>query len=114
MNKKLKKAIGATLLFIDKRWQELTLCFLVVSIAVLAFACFGWASPSAQNEISEETISDWGLSFGSENTAPQGNVSAEELKKYNAYFIGDEQEKKSISLLTPDMKTDIPKSFLIF
>ncbi len=94
MKKKLKKAIGATLLFIDKRWQELTLCFLVVSIAVLAFACFGWASPSAQNEISEETISDWGLSFGSENTAPQGNVSAEELKKYNAYFIGDEQEKK--------------------
>ena len=94
MKKKLKKAIGATLLFIDKRWQELTLCFLVVSIAVLAFACFGWASPSAKNEISEETISDWGLSFGSENTAPQGNVSAEELKKYNAYFIGDEQEKK--------------------
>ena len=94
MKKKFKKAIGATLLFIDKRWQELTLCFLVVSIAVLAFACFGWASPSAQNEISEETISDWGLSFGSENTAPQGNVSAEELKKYNAYFIGDEQEKK--------------------
>ena len=94
MKKKFKKAIGATLLFIDKRWQELTLCFLVVSIAVLAFACFGWASPSAKNEISEETISDWGLSFGSENTAPQGNVSAEELKKYNAYFIGDEQEKK--------------------
>ena len=59
MKKKLKKAIGATLLFIDKRWQELTLCFLVVSIAVLAFACFGWASPPAQNEISEETISDW-------------------------------------------------------
>ena len=94
MKKKFKKAIGATLLFIDKRWQELTLCFLVVSIAVLAFACFGWASPSAKNEISAETISDWGLSFGSENTPPQGNVSAEELKKYNAYFIGDEQEKK--------------------
>ena len=32
---------------------------------------------------------NWGLGFGTEGTPPTGNASAEELKKYNAYFIGD-------------------------
>lgn len=31
----------------------------------------------------------WGLGFGTEGKPPTGNASAEELKKYNAYFIGD-------------------------
>ena len=30
-----------------------------------------------------------GLGFGTEGKPPTGNASAEELKKYNAYFIGD-------------------------
>ena len=93
MKKNIKKFLKATLNFFDKRWQELTLCFLAVSIFVLAAACIGLPSPSPEEQ-AEETISDWGLSFGEENTTPQGNVSAEELKKYNAYFIGDTSEKK--------------------
>ena len=32
---------------------------------------------------------NWGLGFGPEGKPPTGNASAEELKKYNAYFIGD-------------------------
>ena len=32
---------------------------------------------------------NWGLGFGTEGKPPTGNASAEELKKYNAYFIGD-------------------------
>lgn len=93
MKKNIKKFLKATLNFFDKRWQELTLCFLAVSIFVLAAACIGLPSPSPEEQ-AEETISDWGLSFGEENTTPQGNVSAEELKKYNAYFIGNTSEKK--------------------
>ena len=41
---------------------------------------------------SSQTV-DWGLSFGAKNTPPRGNVSAEELKKNNAYFIGNTEEK---------------------
>lgn len=36
---------------------------------------------------------NWGLGFGAEGTQPTGNVSAEELKKYNAYYLGGMDEK---------------------
>ena len=36
-----------------------------------------------------EKSENWGLGFGTEGQPPTGNASAEELKKYNAYFIGD-------------------------
>lgn len=35
----------------------------------------------------------WGLSFGESGTQPVGNVSPEELKQYDAYFMGSEDEK---------------------
>ena len=36
-----------------------------------------------------EKSENWGLGFGTEGKPPTGNASAEELKKYNAFFIGD-------------------------
>ena len=36
-----------------------------------------------------EKSENWGLGFGTEGKPPTGNASAEELKKYNEYFIGD-------------------------
>ncbi len=38
---------------------------------------------------------DWGIGFGgvAEGEQPTGNVSAEELKKYDAYFLGNKEEK---------------------
>ena len=36
-----------------------------------------------------EKSENLGLGFGTEGKPPTGNASAEELKKYNAYFIGD-------------------------
>ena len=36
-----------------------------------------------------EKSENWGLGFGTEGKPPTGNASAEELKKYNVYFIGD-------------------------
>lgn len=36
---------------------------------------------------------NWGLGFGQEGSRPSGNVSSEELKKYNAYYVGDGNEK---------------------
>ncbi len=34
----------------------------------------------------------WGLSFGESGTQPAGNASPEELKQYDAYFMGDADE----------------------
>ena len=37
---------------------------------------------------------NWGLGFGEEGKCPAGNSSAQELKKYNAYYVGDTSQKK--------------------
>lgn len=37
---------------------------------------------------------NWGLGFGNSGEPPRGNASAEELSKYDAYYIGDTGEKK--------------------
>lgn len=36
---------------------------------------------------------NWGLSFQTEGQAPVGNASAEQLKKLDAYYVGDTSEK---------------------
>ncbi len=36
---------------------------------------------------------DWGLSFGEPGTQPVGNASAEDLAWYDAYFVGNDEEK---------------------
>lgn len=36
---------------------------------------------------------NWGLGFGAEGTQPTGTVSAEALKQYDAYYVGNAAEK---------------------
>ena len=48
--------------------------------------------PAMGKHVAKEA-ENWGLGFGAEGTQPTGNVTAEELKKYNAYYVGDSQEK---------------------
>lgn len=43
---------------------------------------------------------NWGLGFGTEGKPPTGNASAEELRQYDAYYIGD--TAKNIIYLTFD------------
>lgn len=37
---------------------------------------------------------NWGLGFGKAGEQPSGNIPAEELAKYHAYYIGSDAEKK--------------------
>ena len=37
---------------------------------------------------------DWGLGFGKDGEPPTGMAGVEELKKYEAYFLGDTSQKK--------------------
>ncbi len=50
------------------------------------------ASRETAGEVSA-SVDNWGLSFGEEGTKPQGNVSAEELSQYDAWYVGSTQEK---------------------
>lgn len=55
------------------------------------------ASASAETDTEAKTasaaVTDWGLSFQTEGQPPVGNESAETLKQWNAYYIGDTGQK---------------------
>lgn len=74
-----------------KRVAAVVMLFLVVYLAEMAII----RTVNAKNEDSVETITSqsWGLGFGKEGQPPTAAVSAEELKKYNAYYIGDTSQK---------------------
>ena len=45
----------------------------------------------AFNVISNEK--NWGLGYGENGSQPSGTESAEVMKKYNAYYVGDAKKK---------------------
>ena len=51
------------------------------------------AEPTAVEQAVPASVSDWGLSFQTEGQPPVGNVSAEELRQYNAFYVGDTSQK---------------------
>ncbi len=78
-----------------KRWSGIT-AQKVSIVAVLFLVMYALGALTAKKAESvgvsallHEKSENWGLGFGTEGKPPTGNASAEELKKYNAYFIGD-------------------------
>ncbi len=80
----------------------LAMFFLGRSIGAIAFGLHlqremsiretaGSALENTQALLSAE---NWGLGFGSEGTQPSGTASSDKLKEYNAYYVGDAEEKK--------------------
>lgn len=78
-----------------KPWSGITAQKISI-IAVLFLVMYALGALTAKKAESvgvaallHEKSENWGLGFGTEGKPPTGNASAEELKKYNAYFIGD-------------------------
>ena len=78
-----------------KQWSGIT-AQKVSIVAVLFLVMYARGALTAKKAESvgvsallHEKSENWGLGFGTEGKPPTGNASAEELKKYNAYFIGD-------------------------
>ncbi|MBQ8134059.1 MAG: delta-lactam-biosynthetic de-N-acetylase [Clostridia bacterium] len=62
----------------------------IMSAAVIS--AVGFSDRAEAETAAAET--NWGLSYQSEGGAPTGNASAEQLKKMNAYYVGDTSQKK--------------------
>ena len=79
--------------------QRSILIFSILTTAVLAAAAAlalwngGEALPAAAPAAVPASGGDWGLSFSTEGQAPSGNASPAELKKYDAYYLGDTSQK---------------------
>lgn len=78
-----------------KQWSGIT-AQKVSIVAVLFLVMYALGALTAKKAESvnvaallHEKSENWGLGFGTEGKPPTGNASAEELKKYDAYFIGD-------------------------
>lgn len=78
-----------------KPWSGITVQKVSI-VAVLFLVMYALGALTAKKAESvgvsallHEKSENWGLGFGTEGKPPTGNASAEELKKYNAYFIGD-------------------------
>ena len=81
---------------------------IVTALFVFMFS-LGWGAGSLQKQQMKKTVEtvsvqnqadNWGLGFGAEGTQPTGNVTADELKKYNAWYVGD--KSKNVIYLTFD------------
>lgn len=68
---------------------------LVLVLGILFLAGRGIASLSPKWRAASAiafSVDNWGLGFGAEGTKPTGNVSSEELKQYDAYYLSDTEE----------------------
>lgn len=77
-------------LVIRKKYILLALlgCALIVLVGI---GVHNWTQPAVG--VSTSATVNWGLSFQDEGKTPVGNASAEELKKYDAYYAGPSDQK---------------------
>lgn len=71
-------------------------CAVCVVLAVLFFHLPGGgpaAEANAETDAVPASVSDWGLSFQTEGQPPVGNVPADTLRQWNAYYVGDTSQK---------------------
>ena len=76
----------------------LTLRNVVTIVFLLAMFFLGRAlAATAQKQVPTAGVvvdeQNWGLGFGESGTQPTGNVSAQKLKEYDAYYVGDTKDK---------------------
>lgn len=80
-----------------KKMSPIKKCILILSVFITAFFIGrGTAALKEQVMPASNIINNgenWGLGFGETGSQPSGTESAEIMKKYNAYYVGDKKEK---------------------
>lgn len=68
--------------------------FIFILLVLIILVFFLIRNISGKFSVSVSTsISNWGLKFNADGTAPIGNAGKEFLKKYNAYYVGNPEDK---------------------
>ena len=74
--------------------KKITLSFLLLAaVLLMGSGIMGDAREYRQTMAAVQASENWGLGFGTEGTKPSGTVSAEELKKYDGYYVAPGDEK---------------------
>ena len=64
----------------------------LLCLAVVA-GVMGMATEQGKAAATAAAVTNWGLSFPKEGETPVGNATAEELREYDACYVGDTKEK---------------------
>lgn len=78
------------------RMKVMKIAVLTLAFVLLYFLGGGIAmlvNAYERNNVKESNAENWGLGFGAEGQPPTGMATADELKRYNAYYIGDTDKK---------------------
>lgn len=65
----------------------------LICLAGILAICFSVYNPALQSVFTTASKTDWGLSYTENGQTPKGNQTAEYLKQYDAYYVGDTSEK---------------------
>ena len=72
-----------------------------IPVIIGIFALFIFSGVMAHNKLAvTASVTDWGLSFQSQGSAPVGNATSDALAEYDAYYVGDTND--SVIYLTFD------------
>ena len=76
-------------------WKKykMIIFFIMLLVAALICTCVRLWGPKPDSLPTGAQISNWGLSFQQEGKCPVTDASKEELLKYDAVFVGDENSK---------------------
>lgn len=83
----------------DVDWKKLDYPRIALTVVfLLAMFLLGRAVGAATHGVMATSAAvsapeNWGLGFGAAGSQPSGNVSASELAEYNAYYVGNSQDK---------------------
>ena len=80
---------------------------LIIALSVISCTGSWYAAKNMLSDIETGAVlasadGNWGLSFQEEGKAPIGNATAEDLLKYNAYYIGKTEPSEKVIYLTFD------------
>jgi peptidoglycan-N-acetylmuramic acid deacetylase len=88
----VSKEIGKKLVRLHLHFWVPVGCFLFCLFFVGRAVAYA-VNQAGSGQVHIKESENWGLGFGQEGSQPTGNVSAKELAKYDAYFVGSPKEK---------------------
>lgn len=77
----------------EVNWKKFSRIGVLFVCCYILGACIAILQNAYGNNRVHEEVDNWGLGFHTEGQPPNGNATADELKQYDAYYIGDTTKK---------------------
>lgn len=95
------KEVNKVMCLVKKNHKKRLLGILAfLCLAYMLGTCLGRESRhvrpviSGASKLQSDQAKNWGLGFGTEGSKPTGTATIDEMKKYNAYYLAESDEKK--------------------